>query len=846
MKSILDKAIDRLVISIVVSTIAGIYVNYAFSRISNQSKGNVILGISLGIGVLITTYLALNTVSYIKRVSRKKINLQESDILLKWVEENVEKEDVKSVIREFSRYMEQFFDTHADDTLFDMKCKWLAYKEGRETLTVFINHLHSFLLDKNLNSGEVSASKERLEKIRDEFFSNMRKLKILKMDSKNIYVDLNDKKLKRDIQEYEPYLGYWDKSDAWINDKMWTYVNKMRKSNPSLDFLDIGTGTGRIIKVLCEEKDRVCLIDYDGERLSEAREKVLKILKDETRIKCIKTHFEKLEDPEERSKAGLTNHYDVIICSHVIQHNSTENLSDFYKIIYNLLTPGGVLFLLFPISKSDLDEFVVHGLEFDIIKINRGDFLKSQQNGSMGSLNRYLRAEDGFDTFNTSLTSYNDNSGYWKVTGKASTEPLYEIAERKDKVSAYKRIVDRGLICSIGTEYAAYFSGKDSAGHAIRAINDCLKKYTVYPGQIPENATVLGNMISEYWLISDTKTNNTLMLFDKHGHYVAAPVKRVLKKHRVYNDLLASGCVPPEFLSFIPGGGGTLVLKENEKISFWEIRNRSGEITASIHKTESYYCLILESEERYEFDVDREELLRRQVPSALKKSFFKGTKENPSDFIIDPQVSDGWLIKADDEICYFARHDSDWIRVFRTEPLFGPLVEGDLSIEAHGKFPFKLWNEENITVRPLMKNKMWRLEMKQGKKEKFAELPAYTVVRIMEGKDAKYFAYRDKRYQDLSNLTFNNLCQQQINGLRILPTHRFILRKLKKDLKKENLLVKKHILYHSFRPRQIFIDRLDLRDKYFNLGILKGLRKIHEKLDIQDCMFIVKKETGKV
>ncbi|QNU67957.1 class I SAM-dependent methyltransferase [Ruminiclostridium herbifermentans] len=834
-KNFVDKLFNNILDKCIIAIISAL--GFVVTTIISNSIYKVIG--SVAIVIIIIALLIVRLLNKDKRSD----SLEKPEFLLKCLEENVQNRNVKNAIKDFCRAIDWIFrERPADTYLYELCIKWLHYKENRIQLSAFVNELYQLLKNRDTTNNESLSS---LKKIYNELVENIVNIK-LEIDAKNrSYADTNDSKLKRDIINYEPDLGYWEKSDYWINEKMKKHVDKMRKirgnqNYNSLNILDIGTGTGRVASALCKEGDFVCIIDSDKKRLSEAEDNIKKAVPG-CNIKSIENSFEKFKDLDECVRCGLEIYFDVIICSHVIQHISTDVANCFYRIILNMLISDGVLFLLFPISKSNKEEFVVEGLEFDIVKLKKGDFLKSKKVGNVEKLDLYFRNAPNFDTFQTVLSRYNDNSGYWKVTKKASDDILFEIYEGQNNIRAYKRVFDRGLVCSIDIKYAQDFFDKNSK-RIFKVINECLKNYNPYSKQISEKSIISSNILSEYWLICDFKNHINVMVFYNNNHYNVKKVNKVIKAHGVHNDLLKENQIPIEFLEFIPKYNKNFRLKCEKDKFIWKIINDSDKSIASIYKTEAYYSLILNSEDTVEVEIENKEvLLMKQVPSSVRDTFFKDVEHNP-DFVVDSEIIDGWFIEYNGEVCYFARYDSDWIRIFMTERNFSELPNKEkLSIVDHNKFPFKLWNEEDIVLKPLFRNKVWKIEMERKKEGKFAELPNY-IIRTINDSGGKYCAYRDKKYNNISGLTFNNLCTNQVDGLQILPTHRFVISNLKKKLKKEGFWVKEDKVYHSFKPKHCLIDKLCLRDKYFNFFILKKLRMVHRKFDIQDCMFVVKKK----
>ena len=161
--------------------------------------------------------------------------------------------------------------------------------------------------------------------------------------------------------------------------------------------------------------------------------------------------------------------------------------------------------------------------------------------------------------------------------------------------------------------------------------------------------------------------------------------------------------------------------------------------------------------------------------------------------IIDSEVPEGyWGKDKNGAIKIFIRNDSDWYRAFaRTNDLPLNLIS---EIIKNGKC---LIEGENIKCETIIENKIWRISQIEKPHKKV--LPNYIIIANNETfKDC--FIYRDKKYNRISRNTFNLLCtQEQLIRYKILPTHHFLYKELRKDLMINKLKISHLFSYCIFR-----------------------------------------------
>lgn len=615
-----------------------------------------------------------------------------------------------------------------------------------------------------------------------------------KMMEKNIfneytYVDINDKKLNKDINLYEAYINYWEKSNSWINKQMQGY---RRRKNGSLTILDAGCGSGRIIKELAEQGDEVFLVEPDNERLVEAFE-VLK----ENGIKNVHRFNVCIEQFDDSYCKA-----DIIICSHVIQHVSMDAIKMILAKFRSCLKDNGILFLLLPLSYSDYSEFVVHGLEFDIRKIRKdmydsyNDVIKLlEKEGYSIPSNYYIKAKDNYKDLCV------DDNVY------------YSVSKRENCTLIYKRIYNQGLLFSV------------------EKMNDINRQFDVFNEKIREYLQMESDLIyfptnfSRYYLLSDNKGNKCLLVKNVKTNSVEIFKETCsIPYHAIYEDLLNKKKIPIALLK-------ALVLKQREielslfQKNYWQVKNRKTQlIIAVIIKTQNYFsiaaygtCLEKKIDNRCDYITETLKIL-------------------PGFGIVDTEVSEGyWGKDENSEVKIFMRNDPDWYRAFARTNELSPYVL--LNIIKNGE---RLIGDERIRCEIIIENKIWRIIPDDKSKSQNRVLPYYVVIANDEVSE-DYFVYRDKRYNRISENTFDLLCtkEQQIR-YKILPTHHFLYKELKKELALNKFRIS-HLYSYHLNKRNSWIDRLVYRDSWFNFLKLGRFKMFRRKVQARDCLMVIKK-----
>ncbi|WP_052121153.1 bifunctional 2-polyprenyl-6-hydroxyphenol methylase/3-demethylubiquinol 3-O-methyltransferase UbiG [Amycolatopsis sp. MJM2582] len=192
------------------------------------------------------------------------------------------------------------------------------------------------------------------------------------------YPDDEDRITRRFIEQAEPHPGYWDHSDERAMARAAEKLKELLGPKDSVRALDVGCGPGRMLPWLSELAGRVTAIDPDPGRLAKAAQ-VARELGDSAEIVTQVGNLHEL-------RAGP---FDLVLCSHVIQHIPTADLVPLLNSIRELITPDGVLMLSCtraPVGdeKFSLDRMTEHGVESHRVDRARFDEVARAATGKEG------------------------------------------------------------------------------------------------------------------------------------------------------------------------------------------------------------------------------------------------------------------------------------------------------------------------------------------------------------------------------------------------------------------------------------------------------------------------------
>lgn len=157
------------------------------------------------------------------------------------------------------------------------------------------------------------------------------------------YIDEWDDVVSRYILQSEPYHDYWHKSE----EHALRIVDLLLRDKVRGRALDLGCGHGRLLERISRRFDEVVALDSNANRIDQSRITIRQLGLCNVKIQI--GRFEQI--------AESLGSFDMILCSHVIQHLPTESLNDTFEQIKAILRPGGFLVILTSHSMALHDRF---------------------------------------------------------------------------------------------------------------------------------------------------------------------------------------------------------------------------------------------------------------------------------------------------------------------------------------------------------------------------------------------------------------------------------------------------------------------------------------------------------
>lgn len=162
------------------------------------------------------------------------------------------------------------------------------------------------------------------------------------------YPDTDDRLTVRMIEEKEPYEGYWERSEEEVFSHAENFL-----TGEEISMLDIGCGDGRLFERFKTQVDEIKGLEPDPGRIEKAKDRDT-----DMDVDLVSEGF---------LEADLQSEFDLIVCSHVLQHVETRNLERFAEKLYSKLEEEGILVITTSHSTLRDDIFLKSYLEDDVL-----------------------------------------------------------------------------------------------------------------------------------------------------------------------------------------------------------------------------------------------------------------------------------------------------------------------------------------------------------------------------------------------------------------------------------------------------------------------------------------------
>lgn len=182
---------------------------------------------------------------------------------------------------------------------------------------------------------------------------------------KYTYPDNSDNFTISAFANKEPFPTYSQKSESFFLEKVKSTLGTKKNT-----MLDLGSGEGRLADYFIDYFNKIVLLEPDKSRMLVAKRRLSKYHQNKRNI------FEYINQSFLNANFGKRK-FDVILCSHVIQHVPSTHVEKILKKISNLLTDNGLLVLSTCINNNDSDNDIY--LAVDKMMNNKNLALSSRQ-----------------------------------------------------------------------------------------------------------------------------------------------------------------------------------------------------------------------------------------------------------------------------------------------------------------------------------------------------------------------------------------------------------------------------------------------------------------------------------
>jgi SAM-dependent methyltransferase len=192
------------------------------------------------------------------------------------------------------------------------------------------------------------------------------------------YPDVDDEVTVRFIGQSEPYKGYWDESEQRALDHASQLLASTLKGRDDVMAVDAGCGPGRLLPWMSTFAARITAVDPDKDRLAIAKASNRQ-LNDQSDITYSAGPLGTLREAS----------YDLIVCSHIIQHLVTDYVTSFLNQLHRLMSPDGLLVLSYSRAAVGDDRYSVDRLQDERVRsvpIDKEQFDRIVRENESGSL----------------------------------------------------------------------------------------------------------------------------------------------------------------------------------------------------------------------------------------------------------------------------------------------------------------------------------------------------------------------------------------------------------------------------------------------------------------------------
>lgn len=173
------------------------------------------------------------------------------------------------------------------------------------------------------------------------------------------YPDTTDRITAAYIDKHEPYPGYWQESEQQALALAGIQIAE-KLHGKEIKALDAGCGDGRLLSWLGRYASTITVIDPDNSRLD--------LAKKQPDVDDVTFYQESIAEHKKAS-------YDLILCSHIIQHMPSTEVVPTLGHLAKLTASGGLLALLYSRSPVGEEHYSLDSLRGD--KVHSQKVLKS-------------------------------------------------------------------------------------------------------------------------------------------------------------------------------------------------------------------------------------------------------------------------------------------------------------------------------------------------------------------------------------------------------------------------------------------------------------------------------------